>query len=126
MDLKNYFENTKGLGVLATADSEGKVDVAVYARPHVLDDTHVAFIMSDRLSHANLQSNGQAAYMFIEEGGGYQGKRLYLTKVSEETDTVKIAEVRRKQRKQSKPEDDKFLVTFSVNTILPAVGNNEE
>ena len=26
MNLKQYFENTKGLGILSTADSEGKVD----------------------------------------------------------------------------------------------------
>lgn len=32
--LKFYFENTKGTGVLATADSDGKVDAAIYSRPH--------------------------------------------------------------------------------------------
>ena len=25
-DLKNYFENTKGMGVMATADKEGKAN----------------------------------------------------------------------------------------------------
>lgn len=35
MDLNNYFENTKGRGILATADADGKVDAAVFARPHV-------------------------------------------------------------------------------------------
>lgn len=33
MGLKDYFENTKGVGVLATADNNGKVDAAVYAGP---------------------------------------------------------------------------------------------
>jgi hypothetical protein len=37
MNLKDYFENAKGLGVLATADADGKVNWAVYARPHFLD-----------------------------------------------------------------------------------------
>jgi hypothetical protein len=57
MDLKEYFENTKGVGVLATADGDGKVDAAVYARPHFTEDGTLAVIMRDRLSHLNLQSN---------------------------------------------------------------------
>ena len=33
MNLADYFEKVKGTGVLGTADSEGKVDLAIYARP---------------------------------------------------------------------------------------------
>ena len=36
MDLKTYFENTKGSGILATAYKDGMMDAAVYARPHFL------------------------------------------------------------------------------------------
>ena len=72
MELKDYFEDKKGIGVLATADSEGKVGAAIFARPHVLDDCSVAFIMRDRLTHHNLQSNPHAAYLFSEEGEGYK------------------------------------------------------
>ena len=57
MDLKEYFENTKGVGVLATADSDGKVDAAIYARPHFMDDGTLAVISRDRLTHHNLQSS---------------------------------------------------------------------
>ena len=69
MDLKAYFENTKGTGIISTADAEGNVDCAVYARPHIMEDGSLAFIMRDRLSHKNLQSNPKAANMFIEESG---------------------------------------------------------
>ncbi len=79
MDLSEYFESANGLGVLATASADGQVDLAVYARPHVLAKDTVAFIMADRLSHANLQSNPRAAYLFREDGEGYRGKRLHLT-----------------------------------------------
>ena len=87
MDLKEYFENNKGTGVMSTADKDGKVDAAVYARPHVMDDGTLAFIMRDRLNHQNLQSNPFAAYLFLADGPGYKGKRLYLKKVREEQDT---------------------------------------
>jgi hypothetical protein len=43
MSLNEYFENTKGTGVLATADENGNVDVAIYARPHCQDEKTVAF-----------------------------------------------------------------------------------
>jgi len=80
MELKEYFENTRGIGVLSTADSEGKVDAAIYSRPHVLEDGMIAFVMRERLTHHNLQSNPHAVYLFIEEGPGFGGLRLFLTK----------------------------------------------
>jgi hypothetical protein len=33
MSLKDYFDNAKGYGVLATADAAGKVNTAIYSRP---------------------------------------------------------------------------------------------
>ena len=66
MDLAQYFDKAKGVGVLGTADPEGKVDLAIYARPHIIDDQTVAFIMRDRLSHANVVANPHVGYLFIE------------------------------------------------------------
>jgi len=127
MDLKSYLENTKGIGVLSTADSQGNVDSALYARPHVMDDGTVALIMRDRLSHANLQSNPKAAYLFLEEGSGYKGKRFFLTKVSEEQDSEKIESLRRR----SYAPDDRmhqgkvFLVYFHIDRELPLIGSGK-
>ena len=70
MELKDYFETTRGTGVLSTADGEGRVDAAVYARPHFMEDGSLAFIMRDRLTHSNLQTNPYAAYLFLEQGPG--------------------------------------------------------
>ena len=76
MDLADYFENHQGLGILATADSDGTVDLAIYAKPHVVSENTVAFVMRERLTHQNLKSNPHAAYMFVEQGEEYIGKRL--------------------------------------------------
>jgi hypothetical protein len=43
--------------VLATADGDGKVNSSVYARPHMMEDGSLAFIMRDRLTLKNIQSN---------------------------------------------------------------------
>jgi hypothetical protein len=105
------------------------VDSAIYARPHVLDENTVAFIMGDHLSHNNVESNPHAAYLFLEQGqgegaAGYNGLRLYLTKTGEETDPKKIDAVRRKERKEeSYAGKKKFLVHFKVDQARRLVGD---
>ena len=124
MDLKTYFEQNQGHGGLATADASGRVNLAIFSRPHVMEDKTVAFIMPHRLTHNNLQSNPQAAYLFLEAGPGYKGKRLYLTKIREEQDTDLLYTLRRRSYppEQEKAEGPRFLVFFQVDQVLPAVG----
>jgi hypothetical protein len=128
VDLKAYFDTAKGHGVLATADASGQVNVAVFARPHVMDDGTVAFIMPNRLTHNNLQANPQAAYLFLETGPGYKGKRLTLTKIREEQDSDLLYALRRKTypAEQDKKEGPRFLVFFKVEKILPVIGAGEK
>ena len=124
MSLNEYFESTKGTGVLATADENGNVDVAIYGRPHCQDEKTVAFIMNERLSYKNVTSNPKAAYLFLEDAPGYNGKRLYLTKIAEETDTEKIDSVRRRTEKHHPVSDsEKHLVYYTVDRIRPLVGD---
>ena len=121
MELKEYFENKKGTGVMATADKDGKVDTAIYARPHFMDDGTIAMIMRDRLTHHNLESNSHACYMFIEKGPGYKGKRLFLTKLREEQDSELLQSLRRRQYIDT-TDESKFLVFFQIDKELPLVG----
>ena len=127
MSLSDYFEHTQGLGILATADSDGMVDLAIYAKPHVIDEKTIAFVMKERLSHLNLKSNPHATYMFIEKGEGYTGKRLYLTKLREETNTSVVEMFRQKQPEIYDADDDsnKYLVHFQIDEIWPLVGDKK-
>jgi hypothetical protein len=124
MELREYFEKTEGRAILATADGDGNVDAAVYARPHFMDDGTIALIMRDRLTHHNLQSNSHACYLFMEKGPGYKGKRLFLTKLREEQDTELLQSLRRRQYLNEKDEA-KFLVFFKVDKELPLVGDGK-
>lgn len=121
MSLKEYFDESKGVGVLSTADENGVVDSAIYATPHVFDDETVAFIMRDRLAHHNVSKNPKACYLFLENSPGYVGKRLYLSKVREEKNSEQLHQLRRRKNKYDVTKEDLFLVTFNVDEILPLI-----
>lgn len=126
MDMKEYLESTAGRGVLSTAASDGRVDAAIYSVPHVLEDGVVAFLMRDRLSHRNIQENPHATFLFMAEGPGSHGVRLFLKKIKEETDPAAIKSL---MRRHLSPEEDQargqtFLVSFAVEKILPLIGDD--
>ena len=125
MDLGEYFEQTKGNGILATADADGKVNVALYSRPHFMDDGTAAFIMAERLTHENLKVNPWAAYLFIESREGYSGKRLYLKKMREEQNEELVSKLRRKREHIPSKTGARFIVYFEVVKVLPLVGSKE-
>ncbi|MBC8217831.1 MAG: pyridoxamine 5'-phosphate oxidase family protein [Planctomycetes bacterium] len=124
MSLSEYFENAEGVGILATADSEGNVDLAIYARPHMVDDENLVLIMAQKTSCANLKSNPKAAYMFMEKGEGHKGKRLHIRKTDEETDPEKVESLRRRKRYDFEDESSTSsrAVYFAIDKVRPIVG----
>jgi hypothetical protein len=127
MTLKEYFNNSSGIGILSTADSDGKVDSAIYSTPHVFDDGTLAFVMRERLTHLNLWSNPYASFLFIENILGYNGVRLFLKKLKEETDSTLIARMTRRNLtlEEDKQKGTKHLVYFKVEKILPLIGSGK-
>ena len=127
MKLSEYFANAKGSGVLATADSNGKVNAAIYSRPHFMDELTIAFIATDKLTHANLQSNPSAVYVFKEEGS-YEGHRLYITKLREEKDSPLIDKIRRGKHHGEEGKNkagSRFLIYFHLDKVLPLIGEGK-
>ncbi|MHC4511969.1 MAG: hypothetical protein ACYTAO_23995 [Planctomycetota bacterium] len=57
MSLSGYFEKVQGLGILATADSDGVVDLAIYAKPYVIDENTITFVMQERLTQVVSDKN---------------------------------------------------------------------
>jgi hypothetical protein len=125
MKISKYFETAIGRGVLATADATGMVDIALYARPHVIDEETIAFPMLNRTTYKNLQSNPHAAYLFLEEGPEHNGKRLLLTKIKEEEEGELIESLRQKTYPELKHKVE-YLVYFKVDCILPLVETYEK
>ena len=108
-------------GDAAAAFISGKVDAAIYSRPHFVEEGTLAFIMRDRLTHHNLQSNPYATFLFMEDGPGYKGKRLFLKKVREESNPELIRKIKRRKYTDDN-EEPKFLVYFTLDKELPLIG----
>ena len=129
MTLSEYFENAKGIGVLATTDGAGQVNQAMYAKPLFLekdDDTTCSFIMSNRLTHDNVGHNPSASYVFIEEGEACVGKRLSLIVGEEEFAPEKIKAIRRRNDLPLSDEECKYLVEFHIEGVRPLIGNEQD
>ena len=123
MNLDEYFDKVDGTGILATANIDGKVDLAIYAKPIVVNDKTVAFVMRERLSHQNVRHNPNAAYMFIEKQG-IKGVRLYLSMIREETNTSVVEKIIKQHPEicPSVDEANKYFVHFKVERARELVG----
>jgi hypothetical protein len=129
MNLKAYFQEHEGIGILATCDPNVMVNMALYVKPLVINQTTVAFVMRQQLSHQNLKSHPRATYMFIEtekKPPNYSGVRLYLNLQREEINQSVIQLMREKEPWIYPEGDDseKYLVFFSITHIRPLVGDN--
>lgn len=127
MTLHEYFVRHPGIGIFASADGDGRVDTAIYAAPHVSGDGTLVFLMRERRSWFNLQSNPRASYLFLAEGGGYVGLRLQLTLLREDQDPLLATAMTRPGL--SADEDQalgpKHLAYFTVDEVRPLVGDGD-
>jgi hypothetical protein len=89
-----------------------------------MNDGTIAFLMRERLTYRNIVENPHAACMYLEHGGGYQGIRLFLTKVCEDNNPELIARMTRRHlsAEEDKAKGPKHLVLFTVDKILPLIG----
>ena len=69
------------VGVLATADAQGRPNVAYFGSPHLNEDGTLVMGLSDGRTLANLEANPLAAFLTIESAPvrfDTPGWRLYL------------------------------------------------
>ncbi len=122
-ELAEYFDRNTGVGVLSTADAQGRVDSAIYARPHLQDDGTAAFVMRRRRTRANLKQNPHACYLFRAEGPGHTGRRLGLTLVRTDDDPAVVQSMRRRQRPDTDDDPDRIVGYFRIDEVRPLVGD---
>lgn len=75
-----------GLAVMSTAAADGSVNSAVYARPHVIDETTLVWGMTDNRTYRNICENRHASFLFKTNSPGFSGVRLALELIKTEED----------------------------------------
>lgn len=83
MNLAELFTRP-GIGVMSTSSRDGRVNSAIYASPHVIDEQTLVWGMTDRRTFRNVTENPHAAYLFKTSSPGFQGARLGLELIRSE------------------------------------------
>jgi hypothetical protein len=80
-ELMEAFNRRPRIGSLATADSKGDVNAAVFGSPQMLDENTVVMGIGRNRSLANLEDNPKAVFIFMEPAQSaleWKGARVYL------------------------------------------------
>lgn len=121
MALQEYFKNTKGTGILSTADDKGQIEVAVYPlRPHLLDNENMLLVMENNIALHNLKANSRAVFTFLVAGNRLEGKKLIIN-MTDLKKEVGVGFSMRGKKLQSKETLDRFLVYFKIEQDLPLI-----
>ena len=94
MKLSELFANT-GLAVMSTASADGRVNSAVYARPHVIDETTLVWGMTDKRTFSNILENPHASFLFKTSNPGFSGVRLALELIKTEEEGELLDEIKK-------------------------------
>jgi hypothetical protein len=79
--LMEYFNRQPRLGTLSTSARDGKVNVAVFGSPRMIEEKLVFMGIGKNRSLSYLEQNPYAVYMIIEPGKAltdWKGIRIYL------------------------------------------------
>jgi hypothetical protein len=123
--LMDFFNKQPRLGVLATADKNGKVNAAYFNSPQMTDDTTVLMGIGKNRSFENLQQNPNAVFIILEPGKSlpeWKGVRVYLKVTESETSGAKVDGIRAAIAKAAGEKPSKMIhaaITFKIEEIRP-------
>ena len=125
--LMEYFNKNPRLGTLSTSSKDGKVDVACFGSPHMIDEKTVVISMAKNRTFANLQENPNAVYMIMDPGKtvlDWKGVRVYMKMKEYSTSGPMLDMIRSQTTKLVGEQAAKMLyaaVTFEVGEVRPIV-----
>jgi hypothetical protein len=125
--LIDYFNKQPRIGVLSTANKEGKVDAAIFGSPMMTDEKTVVMGLGENRTFEYLQENPNAVYTIVESGEtivDWKGLRVYL-RMKEYATSGEMLEGYKRQIAEIVGEDAAAMVhatvTFEVTEIRPLV-----
>lgn len=123
--LMEYFNKQPRIGTLSTASKDGKVDVAPFGSPRMVDEKTVVMAVRKNRTFANLQENPNAVFMILEPAKttpDWKGVRVYLKMTGYETSGEKLEMMRTAVAQRVSEEAAKSMhaaITFEVQAIRP-------
>lgn len=123
MKLADHFDDG-GMGVMATAGSDGEVNTAVYAVPQVVDEETVAWGMTEGRTHRFTKENPRASYLYFSPEGKGKGVRLTLALKNIESSGKLLEKFRARAAETVDPKAGaavKYVAYFRVLETRPLV-----
>ena len=123
--LMEYFNKMPRLGTLSTSDKDGKVNVAYFGSPRMVDEKTVFMGLGKNRTFANLQQNPNAVFMIMEPGESlpqWKGVRVYLKMTQCETSGEKLDQIKALIAEKGGEKAGEMIhaaVTYEVQEIRP-------
>ena len=125
--LMEYFNKQPRLGCMSTSGQDGKVNVACFGSPRMVDEKTVVMALRKNRTFDNLRENPNAVFMIMEPGkksSEWKGVRVYLKMKEYATSGEKLEKVRAQTAKAVGEEAAKAIyasVTFEIEEVRPIV-----
>jgi hypothetical protein len=125
--LMDYFNKQPRLGCMSTSEKNGKVNVACFGSPHMVDEKTVIMGISKNRTFENLRENPNAVFMIMEPGKTlteWKGIRVYLTVKQYETSGERLEAIRSQIAQRAGEAAAKRVhaaVTFEVGEVRPVI-----
>ena len=125
--LMDYFNKQPRLGCLSTSGKDGKVNVACFGSPRMVDEKTVVMALRKNRTLDNLKENPHAVFMIMEPGktsAEWKGVRVYLKMKECQTSGEKLEKARAQTAKAVGEEAAKAIhaaVTFELVEVRPIV-----
>ncbi len=123
--LMEYFNKQPRIGTLSTSSKDGKVDVAYFGSPRMVDEKTVVMAVRKNQTFANLQENPNAVFMILEQASappGWKGVRVYLKMTDFQTSGEKLNMMKKAIAEKAGEEVAKTMhaaLTFDIQAVRP-------
>jgi hypothetical protein len=125
--LIEYFNKQPRLGCMSTSGKGGKVNVACFGSPRMVDEKTVVMALRKNRTFDNLRENPNAVFMIMEPGktsSEWKGIRVYLKMKEYDTSGEKLEKARAQAARAVGDEAAKAVyaaVTFEIEEVRPIV-----
>ena len=125
--LMEYFNKQPRLGCMSTSGKDGKVNVACFGSPRMVDEKTVVMALRKNRTFDNLRENPNAVFMIMDPGktsSEWKGIRVYLKMKEYATSGEKLEKARAQTAKAVGEEAAKALhaaVSFEIEDVRPIV-----